>query len=281
MPAMDLETGRLILEERGKLFLSPDGHGGMLYALAGSGLLDRLRQRGFEHVFYFQVDNPLIKVLDPVFLGRHVMHRSDASSKTVAKLGPDEAAGVFARVEGACRILEYSELNDELRQRRDPSGRLALWAASPAIHIFDLAFLARIAEHPEPLPFHAARKKTPYLNEEGKLVEPTAANALKLERFIFDTLPRAERWLILETPRAEEFAPVKNKKGADTPEIAKAMITRQTAAWLEAAGVSVPRDASGEPAHPLEVSPLYALDAEELVRRVDASTRIDGPWYGG
>jgi UDP-N-acetylglucosamine/UDP-N-acetylgalactosamine diphosphorylase len=279
MPALDLATGRLLLESSGRLFLSPDGHGGTLTALAKSGLLERLRKRGIRHLFYFQVDNPLIKVADPIFLGRHRTQRSEASSKIVPKQGAKDRLGNLVLVEGRCTMIEYSDLPDSLAHETDEAGRLRLWAGSPAIHIFDVDFLTRLTEGAGMLPFHVARKKVPYLDEKGQTVQPDKENALKFERFIFDVLPLADRWLVMETSHREEFAPLKNAEGADSPKAVEAALTSLAADWLKRAGVEVPRTTSGEPVAPLEISPLLALDAEELAARVNRDTRINGPTY--
>ena len=281
MPALDLATGRLLLESPGRLFLSPDGHGGTLTALARSGLLERLQKRGIRHLFYFQVDNPLVKVADPIFLGRHLSTRSQASSKIVPKQGPKDRLGNLVVVEGCCTMIEYSDLPDSLAHERDETGRLRLWAGSPAIHLFDLDFLARLTEGAGKLPFHIARKKVPHLDEMGRVVEPDRENALKFERFIFDVLPLAERWLVAETSHREEFAPLKNAEGADSPRTVEAALTNLAAEWLSRAGVEVPRTAGGEPAFALEVSPQVALDAEELAAKVDRRMKIKGPTYLG
>jgi len=281
MPALDLATGKLLLEAPGRLFLSPDGHGGVLMALNKSGLLEYLRQRGIGHLFYFQVDNPLVKVADPIFLGRHLARRSEASSKIVPKQGPKDRLGTFALVDGRCTIIEYSDLPDHLANERDADGRLRLWAGSPAIHIFDRDFLARVTAGVGLLPFHIARKKVPYLDDKGKLVQPQKENALKFERFIFDVLPLAERWLVLETSHRDEFAPLKNADGPDSPQTVQAALTNLAADWLTRAGIEVPRTPNGEPAVALEISPLFALDVEEFAQRVDRNTRIEGATYFG
>jgi UDP-N-acetylglucosamine/UDP-N-acetylgalactosamine diphosphorylase len=281
MPALDLATGKLLLEVPGRLFLSPDGHGGTLTALAKSGLLERLRQRRIRHLFYFQVDNPLVKVADPIFLSRHLSARSEASSKIVPKQGPKDRLGNLVLVDGRCTMIEYSDLPDTLANERDANGRLRLWAGSPAIHIFDVDFLARVTEGAGLLPFHVARKKVPYVNEQGQTVQPQKENALKFERFIFDVLPLAARWLVMETSHREEFAPLKNAEGADSPRTVQAALTNLAADWLTRGGIQVQRRTDGEPAVPLEISPLFALDAEELAARVDRRTRIEGPTYLG
>jgi UDP-N-acetylglucosamine/UDP-N-acetylgalactosamine diphosphorylase len=279
MPALDLATGQLLLVAPGRLFLSPDGHGGTLTALAKSGLLERLRRRGIRHLFYFQVDNPLVKVADPIFLGRHLSQRSEASSKIVPKQGPKDRMGNLVLVDGHCTMIEYSDLPDSLANERDETGRLRLWAGSPAIHIFDVDFLARITEGAGLLPFHTARKKVPFLDANGQMVQPQTENALKFERFIFDVLPLAERWLVMETSHHEEFAPLKNAEGPDSPQTVHEAMTKLAADWLQKAGIEVPRSKDGAPTVPLEVSPLFALDADEFAARVDRSIRINAATY--
>jgi UDP-N-acetylglucosamine/UDP-N-acetylgalactosamine diphosphorylase len=280
MPALDLASGKLLLESKGRLFLSPDGHGGTLTALSKSGLRERLRKRGVRHVYYFQVDNALVKVADPLFLGHHLAHRAEVSSKVVPKLGPTDKLGNFARVNGRCVIIEYSDLPGDLAKRTGPDGRLFLWAGSPAIHFFDLDFLARVTDGPTPMPFHVARKKVPHLDESGQEVQPQKENALKFERFIFDALPLAERWTVVEASRREEFVPLKNATGADSPEEVRQALSNVAADWLRAAGAQVPMRGE-DAAVPLEVSPLFALDAAELAAKVPAGTVVSGPAYFG
>jgi UDP-N-acetylglucosamine/UDP-N-acetylgalactosamine diphosphorylase len=279
MPALDLETGKLLLDKPGRLFTSPNGHGGTLTALAESGLLDQLRRRGIKQVFYFQVDNPLVKVADPVFLGHHLAAQAQVSSKIVPKDGPTDKMGNMVLVDGRCTIIEYSDLPEELGRQTDENGRLRIWAGSPAIHIFAVDFLEQVTRGEGQLPFHVARKKVPCLNEAGTLVEPPRENALKFEMFIFDVLPLADRWTVVETSRHEEFVPLKNATGPDSPQTVRQALSDLAADWLEKAGVRVPRQSDGNAAVPLEVSPLYALDAEELAAKVDRSLRIEGPVY--
>jgi UDP-N-acetylglucosamine/UDP-N-acetylgalactosamine diphosphorylase len=279
MPALHMDTGRLLLEDKGRLFLSPDGHGGTLTALARSGLLQDMRSRGIRQVFYFQVDNPLVKVADAVFLGHHLGHRAEGSSKVIAKEGPKDRMGNFVQLHGRCTIIEYSDLPDELAKQTDEDGRLRLWAGSPAIHWFDIDFLDRVTQGEGGLPFHIARKKVPHIDEAGRPVQPQRENALKFERFIFDVLPLADRWTLVEASRREEFAPLKNATGEDSPQAVAQAISDLAADWLTAAGVKVPLDAAGHAAVRLEVSPQYALDAEELAARVDPALNITGPTY--
>jgi UDP-N-acetylglucosamine/UDP-N-acetylgalactosamine diphosphorylase len=279
MPSLDLATGKLLLEQRGQLFLSPDGHGGTLTALADSGLLDQLKQRGVRHVFYFQVDNPLVKIADPTFLGHHLRNRAEASSKIVAKREPLEKVGMFAQVDGRCTMIEYSDLPEALARQTDETGRLRLWAANPAIHIFEMAFLERVTRGTQRIPFHVAKKKVPHLDEKGQAVQPSRENALKFERFIFDVLPLAERWLLVEALRHDEFAPLKNATGADSPESVRHALCNQAAEWLERAGVKVPRDADGNVTPLVEISPLLALDAEEAAAKLKDKRHTQAATY--
>jgi UDP-N-acetylglucosamine/UDP-N-acetylgalactosamine diphosphorylase len=281
MPALDLQSGRLLLEAPGQLFLSPDGHGGTLTALAASGLLGRMRQRGVQQVFYFQVDNPLVKIADPVFLGHHTAARAEVSSKIVAKRDPKEKVGVFARVDGRCTLVEYSDLPDTLAQKTDERGRLLLWAGNPAIHLFDVDFLQRMTADQEKMPFHIARKKVPHIDANGQKIEPSRENALKFERFIFDVLPAADRWTLVETTRQEEFAPLKNAEGNDSPATVEQALCDLAADWITKAGGTGARKEDGSAAVAVEISPLYALDAAELARKLPPGTRIEANCYLG
>lgn len=277
MPALDLATGKLLMEERGRLFTGPNGHGGTLTALADSGLLRRLRDRGVRQVFYFQVDNPLVKVADPLFLGHHLRTGAEVSAKIIPKEGPEDKLGNLVLIDGRCSMIEYSDLPRDLARQTDAGGRLRIWAGSPAIHFFTVEFLERMTASQERMPFHLARKKVPHLDEQGNRVEPAKENALKFEKFIFDVLPQAERWAIVETSRREEFEPLKNATGPDSPDSVKRALTRLAADWLRDAGVEAPAVA-------LEVSPLFALDREEFAAKLAGMGKpvaIDGPRYFG
>lgn len=281
MPALEWGTGKLLMEAPGRLFLSPNGHGGTLTGLAASGLLDRLEQGGLHTVYYFQVDNPLVDLADRVFVGRHLAQDAEVSTKVLPKRSPTEPVGNVVMLDGKCAIIEYSDLDESLARLTDANGRPRLWAANPAIHLFNVAFLRRILRDADSMPWHIAHKKVPHIDEHGEAVTPSANNALKAERFIFDVLPLAQRWTVMPTTRAADFAPLKNATGADSPATVRAALIAQAADWLEHAGVRVPRDADGNPTVALEVSPLFALDAEELARKVDRNLHVDRPTYLG
>ncbi|MBN1591546.1 MAG: UTP--glucose-1-phosphate uridylyltransferase, partial [Pirellulales bacterium] len=241
MPAVDAATGKILLAEPGHLALSPDGHGGMLAALAASGALDDARQRGVEQLFYFQVDNPLVDIGGPEFVGYHLLSRSELSSQVVAKRDPFEAVGNVVSVDDHLHVIEYSDLPDDVAQRRGPDGSLAIWAGSIAVHVMDVAFLERMVQKADSLPFHCATKTVAHVDAQGRPIEPTESNAIKFERFIFDLLPSAERAIVVEVDRNEAFAPLKNASGerADTPETVRARMISQHAAWLRRAGAEL------------------------------------------
>jgi UDP-N-acetylglucosamine/UDP-N-acetylgalactosamine diphosphorylase len=273
MPAVDRQTGRLLLAEPHRLAWNPDGHGGLLSALVRSGALDDMRERGIEKLFYHQVDNPLASVCDPAFLGFHAEHGAQVSTKVVAKLGPEEKMGVLVDVDGTTQIIEYSDLPGDVAASRDEQGELRFWAGSTAIHIFNRALFDRLEYGGVELPFHRAIKKVAHLDKTGRRVEPETENALKFERFIFDVLPLAGKSLVVEARREEEFCPLKNKSGDFSPPFVQAALSRLHADWLRAAGLVVPD------ALPVEISPLYALDADELAGKVDRQMRCDAPIY--
>ncbi len=276
MPAVDAATGAVLLAERDHVALSPDGHGGTLRALARSGCLDDMRAHRIETVFYLQVDNPMIAIGDPGFVGAHRLAGADVSSKVVRKRDPAEKVGIVAERAGRQLVIEYSDLPDRLAEQRLPDGGLAFSAGSIALHVFALDFIAGLAASAE-LPYHRARKSVPYVGEHGRRVEPTSANAVKFEQFIFDTLPLARRALVLETSRAAEFEPLKNASGDSSPETVRQRLTDAAADVLEAAGAIVERRPDGSASVPIEISPLVSADPAELARRVPAGTVVDGP----
>src|SRR5262249_6578510 len=158
---------------------------------------------------YFQVDNPLVQIADPIFIGLHRDADAEIAFKVVERLSPGEKLGVVVSVDGRPQVIEYSDLPAELAGRREPEGRLELWAGSIAVHTLDRRFIERlVADHR--LGFPRALKKVPYADDTGEIVRPAEPNAVKFEQFIFDALPLAQRWTIVETDRSAEFEPLKN-----------------------------------------------------------------------
>ncbi len=264
MPAVD-PAGRLILSAPDALARSPDGHGGTLPALARTGMLADMADRGIEHISYFQVDNPLVPPVDPVFLGYHAEAGSEMSSKMARKRGPHEKLGNFCLAGGRLCVIEYSDLPDHLAESRRDDGRLRFEAGSIAIHALARPFVERLtAGGGFALPFHRAEKTIPYVDDRGRTVTPDEPNGVKFERFIFDAIPLAENPIVLEIDRSREFSPVKNAEGPDSPATARRDMVRLAARMLREAGVAVPRDADGEPTVRVEISPLVARTPEEL-----------------
>jgi UDP-N-acetylglucosamine/UDP-N-acetylgalactosamine diphosphorylase len=263
LPAVDRD-GRLLMAERGRIFLSPDGHGGVFAALLKAGLLDQLSEQKIESVFFFQVDNPLTKVADPVFLGHHLRAEAELSLKVVRKRDGNERVGVYAMVDGRPGIIEYSDLPEDLREQSQSSGAgLTFWAGNIAVHVFSVEFLRNVAERAHELPYHMARKRVPHVNERGVPESPTEVNGVKFESYVFDSFPLARKVVAMEVQRSEEFAPVKNSGGEDSP---KQSIQAQSAlyrAWLHSAGIPVADENAM-----VEIGPLFALDREELVRKI-------------
>lgn len=262
MPAVD-PSGRILLESPSSLALSPDGHGGSLRALERAGAFDRMEAAGNDVISYFQVDNPLVRAIDPAFIGWHLLAGSDMSSKMVPKAYPEEKVGLFCRQRGRTCVIEYSDLPLERQREVDPAtGRLRFLAGSIAIHLFSRDFARRVArgEGGRALPFHRAEKKVPTIDSEGRPVQPDRPNGIKFEMFVFDALPFAANPLVVETDRAGDFAPVKNADGVDSPATCREAQLRLFAGWLRACGAEIPVDADGRPPFPIEVSPLFGDD---------------------
>lgn len=260
IPALDPQ-GKLILDAKDHIFVGPDGHGGVLPALQKSGALDDMAQRGIEKVFYFQVDNVLLNMCDPVFLGLHGLKNAEMSAKVVAKRDPYEKVGVIGRLDGKVQVIEYSDLTPEQMETRLPDGTLKYNGGSIAIHIFNLDFLEREIRKGIKLPFHLAFKKVPYLDATGRLVQPEKPNAYKFEMFIFDALRDAKEVVVMQVNREEEFSPIKNKIGNDSPETAFDDLQKLYRRWLTDAGVQIE---NGKTDITLEISPVKALESQDL-----------------
>jgi UDP-N-acetylglucosamine/UDP-N-acetylgalactosamine diphosphorylase len=264
MPAVD-DLGRILLEAPDSIALSPDGHGGSLRALERSGALDVMAAEGIDTLSYFQVDNPLVRCIDPAFIGWHLLSGSEMSSKMISKVYPEEKLGHFCIRCGKLVVIEYSDLPIELQRETDGQGRLRFLAGSIAIHILDRDFVRRTAAGDARLPWHVARKKIPAVNAEGRTVKPDRPNGVKFEMFVFDALPLARNPVVIETRRADDFSPVKNAEGVDSPASCRDDQLRQFARWLAAAGARVPVDATGLPGFALEISPLFAADERSFI----------------
>jgi UDP-N-acetylglucosamine/UDP-N-acetylgalactosamine diphosphorylase len=262
IPSLDT-NGKLIMASRCSIFKNPDGHGGSLTALATSGVLAEMKKIGIETISYFQVDNPLVPIIDPVFIGRYLAAKAQVSSKIVRKAGPDEKVGVFVRyANGRDGVVEYSDLSRDRIEMRDSGGSLCYTAANIAIHLFDLSFIERLTEGKDiSLPYHVAKKKIKRYSA-GAVSE---IDGYKFEKFVFDAIPAAERSLVVEVVREEEFAPVKNASGTDSLETSRDLMNRLFRKWLTSRGVIIPSEVKT-----IEISPLTALGPEDI----DSSLKI-------
>lgn len=265
MPAVSFE-GKILLESPGAIALSPDGHGGSLRALARSGSLDLMAREGIDTLSYFQVDNPLVRSIDPAFIGWHLQRRSEMSSKMVPKAYPEEKLGHFCTQGGKLVVIEYSDLPMELQREKDASGQLRYIAGSIAIHVLDREFIRRMAAGGAgaALPFHRADKKIPTITADGKPVKPDKPNGVKFEMFVFDASPFARNPVVIETRRADDFSPVKNAEGVDSPKTCRDDQLRQFGRWLKANGADVPADATELPAVTIEVAPTFGYDEDSF-----------------
>ena len=268
LPNFD-RSGRILLADKGGISMSPDGHGGCIRALRESGALADMKERGIEYLSYWQVDNPLVRLFDPLFIGLHALDGAQMSSKTVIKSGPKEKVGNFCLIDGRVTVIEYSDLPSALAETRNPDGSLVFRLGSIAIHIINRDFVERLNTDDLSLPLHRADKKIKHIDLQGNYIDPEEPNGVKLESFIFDALPKAERSIILEIDREEQFAPTKNATGPDSIETTRAMMVERSAKWLEFAAVAVPRREDGSPDCLLEIGPSFAVDKKDVRAKRD------------
>ncbi len=276
-PAFDHE-GRVFLKDKMSIFLSPSGHGGTFFTLKESGVLEMLKDSSIEEIFYFQVDNVLIRIADPVFIGYHVLNRCDMSAKSVQKRDHGERIGVFALEDGKTTVVEYSELSSIDSDCADAAPE-SFVHGSIAIHMINVDFTLRLTERGMNLPLHLAHKAISHIDMKGNRFDPDRPNGYKIETFIFDAMKQASESIVMEVKRDEEFSPLKNKSGEDSPETVHNDQLLFFARWFEKAGIAVPRTKSGIPDCKLEVSPLFARSEEEFVEKIDRNMLINGDTY--
>ncbi|HEY2411474.1 MAG TPA: UTP--glucose-1-phosphate uridylyltransferase [Pirellulaceae bacterium] len=275
MWAVDAQFERILLERLDSLFLGPDGHGGMLAGFSKSGCLADAQQRGIKHIFYGQIDNPLLQVCDELFLGSHILAGSEMTTQVVKKRDPLERVGNVVSIDGKVQVIEYSDLPEQFARQTNADGGLKVWAGNLAVHAFAVDFLARVANQRDALPFHTAKKKVSCLDAAGNVSEPEKPNAIRFEKFIFDLLPLAKNALVVEADAAEAFAPVKNsdEEPTDNPRLAKEAMMAQGRRQLRAAEVDVADNVA------VEISPLWASTVDQIRERLHPATRIDTATY--
>jgi len=241
LPCFTFE-GKMILGAKHKLSIAPDGNGGLYRALRREGILDDMKSKGIEYIQLYCVDNILVKVGDPLFMGYCLSKGAECANKVVRKGFPTEAVGITCKVAGHYQVVEYSEITQKSAERRNKDGSLTYSAANICIHFFTFEFLNRIVmENERSLEHHVAKKKIPFINTEGVLVKPDKPNGIKMEKFVFDVFKFANKFVVWECFRDEEFAPLKNAEGASdfTPTHCRNALLALHQKWLRIAGAKL------------------------------------------
>lgn len=261
--------GKVLLDTKSHVAVAPDGNGGLYAATRfpisptdkSHTVLTDLAKRKILYVHVYGVDNCLVRVADPVFLGYSIKKQADCAAKVVPKSSPTESVGVVACRGDKFSVVEYSEISQEQAERRDDTGELAFRAGNIVNHFYTTTYLNKVEAFEEELAFHIARKKIPHVDlESGEAVKPAKPNGMKLEMFVFDVFPFTERFSVLEVVREEEFSPLKNAPGtgSDDPETSRRDLLAQHKRFLEKAGASVKDGVE------IELSPLVSYAGEGL-----------------
>lgn len=274
LPCFDFE-GKIFLDEKYHVSSAPDGNGGLYRALKSQGVLDDIAKRGIEHLHAHSVDNILIKVADPVFIGYCKSKNADCAAKVVQKSTPSEAVGVVCRVNGHYKVVEYSELTDEAAERRNPDGRLTFSAGNICNHYFSADFLSKICNFESKLKLHVAKKKIPYVDRDGVRQKPTEPNGIKMEKFIFDVFEFAENFICLEVARDVEFSALKNADSVkkDCPSTAREDLLRLHRKYIREAGGIVDDNID------VEISPLLSYGGENIRELVNGEVFTISPFH--
>lgn len=218
LPMIDTE-GKILIGEDGLVKEAADGHGGVYESLLKSGMVEKMKELGVEWVFIGGVDNCLVKMVDPILMGIAIDKKVTAAGKSVVKANPHEKVGAFCKKNGRPSVIEYSEITDEMAEATDKNGNLLYGESHILCNLFNISAIERMGS--EPLPYHSAFKKATYIDKDGNVVVPDSPNAYKFEAFLFDAFGEVDDMAILRVKREEEFAPVKNATGVDSPETAR------------------------------------------------------------
>lgn len=213
--------GKIVLCEKGKIKEGADGHGGIFTAMIRSGVAADMKKRGVQWIFVGGIDNVLVRLCDPMFVGFMEASGQMIGGKSLIKRDPYEKAGVFCRRDGKPYVIEYTEISDEMAQMTDENGQFVYGDAHILCNMFNVKVFDIMGDRG--LPYHTAVKKAAYIDASGELITPDTPNAYKFEAFIFDAFHFFDDMAILRIKREEEFAPVKNKEGEDSPETARAL----------------------------------------------------------
>lgn len=218
LPMMD-KSGKIFLTEEGLIKEAADGHGGIFEAMFKNNVVEDLKQKNIEWVFIGPIDNPLVQMTDELMLGFSVEEGVLATGKSIVKANPQEKVGVFCKKNGRPSVVEYTEITQEMAEETDENGELKFGESHLNCNLFNIKAIEKIGS--EKLPYHAALKKATYMDENGNIIVPTEPNGYKFESFIFDAFEKIDKMGILRGKRENEFAPVKNAEGVDSPETAR------------------------------------------------------------
>ena len=218
LPLVDQE-GKLLIGKDFTIKEASDGNGGTYSSLRASGCLAEMKEKGIKWVFIGGVDNVLLKMADVTLLGMAISQNVQIASKSVVKDNPHERVGVFGKMNGHPKVIEYTELPTKMAEQRDRKGELKYGESHIMCNLYTIDAIEKISE--EPLIYHSAFKKNSYIDEDGKEIIPQEPNSYKFESFIFDAFELFDDIAILRGKREDDFAPVKNKEGVDSPRTAK------------------------------------------------------------
>ncbi|XP_074596642.1 UDP-N-acetylglucosamine pyrophosphorylase mmy [Brevipalpus obovatus] len=256
--------GKIIMDKCYRIARAPDGNGGLYRSLRDTGVLDHMKETGIKYVHVYGVDNILVKMADPTFIGYCLSKGAVAGAKVVEKVSPSEAVGVICKVKGKFKVVEYSEVSNRIAEQRNDDGRLTFCCGSICNHFFTVDFLCDVSG--KKLKHHVAKKKIPFVNGKGVLEKPEKPNGIKMEKFVFDVFEFAKDFVVWEVIREDEFSPLKNSDSAesDCPRTARQSIFDLHRKYLIQAGAIIPDDSSFE----CEISPLVTHEGEGLEKFV-------------
>ncbi|CAB0019700.1 unnamed protein product [Nesidiocoris tenuis] len=275
LPCFSLD-GKILMSRPHKIAVAPDGNGGLYRALRSKKIIDIAEERGVEYFHAHSVDNILVKVADPIFIGYCVQKNADCGAKVVEKAFPAEALGVVCNVDGVYQVVEYSEITSKTAEMRNNDGRLTFSAGNICNHFFTTQFLKQVGlTHEKSMKLHVAKKKIPYVDEDGKHIIPEKANGIKIEKFVFDVFQFCKHLVVWEVRREDEFSALKNSdaEDKDNPTTARNALYALHRRYVEEAGGKFDGDKAE-----VEISPLLSYSGEGL-RDLVANRTFTSPLY--
>ena len=220
-PVTDFD-GNIMRSEKHVLLKSPNGNGGWFTTMLNQGLIGENSNEEYEWINVFSVDNVLQKIADPVFLGATIVSKSTMGAKVVKKTSRDEKVGVMCLEDGKPSIIEYYEMSDELLDASNEKGERLYQYGTILNYLFGVEELKEIMK--VELPIHVVKKSVECIDENGVKLKPTTENVFKYETLALDLVKLSNSCLAFEVDRNKEFAPIKNKEGADSIETARRLL---------------------------------------------------------